>query len=359
MQAKRRAKSNLLAWSTVLLCGLAAQPAAAFAQTGPRPTVEAQPEYLPDDPGERDAQARSLFEQGRTAYDEGRYRDAWGYFHESYKASKRPELLYNIGQTADRLRMDADALKAFKMYLERLPDAANRRDVENRVRALEERVKASGAVPAPPDDGSELTPAPAPSETKLDDAPGPPKGGQPGRHGWYFRGALGLGLRRDGVSDAGLSASLAGAGASGELAAGITVKPGLALGGGLFFDWTSKPTLKAPGQGDLDLDSANLTMLGAMGDWYVHPETDGLHLQGALTLAVLSIARGAGVAQGVPVGAKTGSGVGLLLGAGYEWPVQDNWAIGVLGRLTFAGLSEDTRTHGFFALSVLGTATWY
>ncbi|HEX7481433.1 MAG TPA: hypothetical protein VF331_26760 [Polyangiales bacterium] len=92
------------------------------------------------------------------------------------------------------------------------------------------------------------------------------------------------------MSDSGVSASLSGAGAAGELAAGITVKPGLTVCGGLFFDWTSKPALKSPGQGSLDLESANLTMLGSMGDWYLRPETGGLHLQGALTLAVLSIA---------------------------------------------------------------------
>ncbi|HEY2735866.1 MAG TPA: hypothetical protein VGI70_17835, partial [Polyangiales bacterium] len=92
---------------------------------------------------ESDQRARSLFERGRQAYGDGRYRDAWAYFHDSYELSGRPELLYNIGQTADRLGQDADALRAFRMYLQKLPQAPNRHDVENRIHALEDRVSAN------------------------------------------------------------------------------------------------------------------------------------------------------------------------------------------------------------------------
>ncbi|HEX7480790.1 MAG TPA: hypothetical protein VF331_23515, partial [Polyangiales bacterium] len=113
-------------------------------------SAETSPEYLPNDPSDRDKEARALFEQGKKAYEDGMYREAWGYFRDSYKLSERPQLLYNIGQTADRVGMDADALKAFKMYLDRLPDAQNRREVDNRIRALEERVKNNPNAPAPP-----------------------------------------------------------------------------------------------------------------------------------------------------------------------------------------------------------------
>jgi hypothetical protein len=329
--------------------------------------TEPSPDYLPEDAAERDEQARSAFQDGRIAYEDGRYRDAWGHFHRSYNLSQRPELLYNIGQTADRLGQDADALKAFRLYLQRLPDAANRREVENRVKALEERVRNQNDVPAPPGEQEILEPPAPETETEAtlaaaEEAPPPPKSSQPKRTGWYFRGALGLGVRRIGASDTGWEASIVGAGVSGELTAGITVLPGFVVGGGLFFDWTSSPTISIERGGsefDTKLESANLTMLGAMADFYPSPERDGWHVQGALTLAVLDVSRGDGAAFGEPIGAETASGFGLLAGGGYEWPINDEWALGVIGRVTFASVSIDSITYGAFTPSVLATVTWY
>src|SRR6185369_6091068 len=86
--------------------------------------------------------------------EDGKYRDAWDYFRQAYLLSKRPELLYNVGQSADRLRMDREALAAFRLYLKKLPTADNRREVENRVRALEERLgENAGSAPSEANDG--------------------------------------------------------------------------------------------------------------------------------------------------------------------------------------------------------------
>ncbi len=87
------------------------------------------------DPG-RDAEARGLFEAGRAAFDQGRYPDALGYFDRAYQLSKRPQLLYNIGQVHDRLRHDEEALQAFQQYLRQVPGAENRTEVEHRIDAL-------------------------------------------------------------------------------------------------------------------------------------------------------------------------------------------------------------------------------
>jgi hypothetical protein len=323
-------------------------------------SVNAEPAFLPDDPGERDKEARADFELGKQSYENGEYRDAWGHFHDAYKLSARPELLYNIGQTADRLRMDADALKAFRLYLEKLPNAANRREVENRVHALEERVKQGNEAPPPPAAGTVgangVMEIDAPKKTE--EPPAPPSNGQPGRSGWYFRAALGFGLRRDGVSGGGTDGTLSGIGGSLDLAAGITLLPGLAVGGGLFFDQTSKPTLSTSGSGDQTLGGGSLAMIGPMADWYVNHETDGWHLQGALTLALLSYSTGNGT-TGSAVSVSSGTGLGVLVGGGYEWPLSDAWGLGVMGRFVFAGVSADSFTHGFVSPSVLGTLTWY
>ena len=111
-----------------------------LAQVGP---VQAQDgaataEVAPD--ASRDAEARGLFEAGRAAFADGRFDDALRYFQQSYELSHRPELLYNIGSAADRLQRESEALAAFQQYLRELPEAANRREVEGRVRVLQEHM---------------------------------------------------------------------------------------------------------------------------------------------------------------------------------------------------------------------------
>lgn len=88
-------------------------------------------------PADRDAEARALYQAGRASYDAGRYQDALSYFQRSYELSGRPQLLYNIAQAADRQRMDVTTLAALRAYLKALPDAANRVEVQNRIRAIE------------------------------------------------------------------------------------------------------------------------------------------------------------------------------------------------------------------------------
>ncbi|MDH5673078.1 MAG: hypothetical protein OEZ06_13060 [Myxococcales bacterium] len=85
----------------------------------------------------RDDRARALFEAGRAAIDEGDYAGAHRYFSEAYDVSKRPQLLFNIANSAERLRRDDEALQLYRRFLEEVPDAANRAYVEGRIRALE------------------------------------------------------------------------------------------------------------------------------------------------------------------------------------------------------------------------------
>lgn len=97
----------------------------------------------------RDEEARRLFQAGQIAYEDARYADALGYFERSYELSQRPELLFNIGQTADRLRDDERAIAAFERYVELLPDAENRRQVEVRLDILRTRSTPVADPPAP------------------------------------------------------------------------------------------------------------------------------------------------------------------------------------------------------------------
>lgn len=84
-----------------------------------------------------DEVARGLFQAGRASYDAGNYEDALKYFQQAFDLSQRPGLLYNVGQAADRLHRDAKTIEAFRLYLERVPAAENRAEVEGRLRTLE------------------------------------------------------------------------------------------------------------------------------------------------------------------------------------------------------------------------------
>ncbi len=109
-------------------------------------------------PADTDREARFLFEAGRTAYDGGRYRESLAHFQRAYELSQRPQLLYNVGQAADRLREDELALDAFERYLSALPAAANRPAVEERIKVLREVLAEKQAAAA-------ATQAPTPAET--------------------------------------------------------------------------------------------------------------------------------------------------------------------------------------------------
>ena len=108
---------------------------AAMSALAMRPAGLAQAQAVLVEP-QVEAEARALFEAGRNAFEDGRFDAALQRFTEAYALSHRPELLYNIGQAADRLRHDAEAVRAFEQYLELVPDAPNRRRVELRLEAL-------------------------------------------------------------------------------------------------------------------------------------------------------------------------------------------------------------------------------
>ena len=115
-------------------------------------TAAAQDEGLEDPPSDtdaRDQEARALYQAGRVAFDDGRFEEALGYFERSHQLSGRPELLFNIGSAADRLRRNEYALESLEAYLAALPDATNRRSVEARIAVLRQAAAASSATMTP------------------------------------------------------------------------------------------------------------------------------------------------------------------------------------------------------------------
>lgn len=121
---------------------------AAAAPTAPAPTAAEPPATIEPSESQRDTEARALFEQGRTAFGEARFADALDLFRRAHTLSGRHALLYNIGQSADRLRLDREALEAFERYLAEVPDAENRVEVETRVAVLRETIARDEALRA-------------------------------------------------------------------------------------------------------------------------------------------------------------------------------------------------------------------
>jgi tetratricopeptide (TPR) repeat protein len=131
-------------WSIFLAVCLWLGPAAALAQPPGGPARDP----VGSTPDRSDDEARSLFDAGRIAFSEGRYEDALERFEAAYGRSQRPELLYNIGMCADRLRLDARALEACEAFLAAVPDAPNRDGVEARVAAIRQALAEREALVA-------------------------------------------------------------------------------------------------------------------------------------------------------------------------------------------------------------------
>ena len=128
----------------LLLASLALTPPA-FAQSSPTPAeVE---------------QAKQLFRNGATLYDEGRYEDAIAAWQEAYNLSKEPVLLFNIANAYERLGRYQESYDALNRYRAFAPES-EREAIERRLVNLEARLKEQ------PASTTTTTPPPAPKPEK-------------------------------------------------------------------------------------------------------------------------------------------------------------------------------------------------
>ena len=93
---------------------------------------------------EGDNSAKTLFENGARAYQEGRDEDAVDLFLKAYALDPQPELLYNTAQAYERLGDIRNALRCYRDYLRQGPSAQDRSFVETRVSNLERRLREQG-----------------------------------------------------------------------------------------------------------------------------------------------------------------------------------------------------------------------
>ncbi|MBX3272966.1 MAG: hypothetical protein KF729_22075 [Sandaracinaceae bacterium] len=86
----------------------------------------------------------------RAALAAGRIEDAYGLMRGAAERSRAASDWRELAEIADRLRLDELALSAYETYLARAPDAADRAEIEGRVRVLR-RIVQGGRYAAPPD----------------------------------------------------------------------------------------------------------------------------------------------------------------------------------------------------------------
>jgi tetratricopeptide (TPR) repeat protein len=122
------------------------------------------------------AEARQHYQKGKQLFDAGDFRGAMAEFATADRMAPSPLLEFNIALCHERLGEKAEAVRRYRNYLDRVPDAQNRAQVEAKIAALEADAKAeAGAPPAapppttvpnpPPAEGAEPGPAPAPAPT--------------------------------------------------------------------------------------------------------------------------------------------------------------------------------------------------
>jgi len=114
-------------------------------------------------------EVRQHYEKATRAYDIGKYDEAIAEYQNVYEISGDSKMLYNIGQAYRLNGQPEQAVRFYRRYLQRLPNAVNREDVEKKIadqeKTLEEQkvaaaaAAAAAAAPPPP---VRTTPPPAP-----------------------------------------------------------------------------------------------------------------------------------------------------------------------------------------------------
>jgi tetratricopeptide (TPR) repeat protein len=116
--------------------------------------------------------ARAHYTRGTKLYDLGRYLEAAKEYETTYEIKDDPAILFNIGQAYRLGHKPADAIRAYKSFLRRAPEAPQRAVVEGYIREMQAAIERAPAPPpttetpvAPP--AATTTPTPGPTVTPV------------------------------------------------------------------------------------------------------------------------------------------------------------------------------------------------
>jgi tetratricopeptide (TPR) repeat protein len=109
----------------------------------------------------REARARTLYDEGRKAYEVSDFQKAYDAFKESYLLSHEPALLYNIASALQGLKRPHEAAEALRSFLRLQPTDPDRPEIEKRILTLEEEQRLLDAERKPTPPVEVHTPPPA------------------------------------------------------------------------------------------------------------------------------------------------------------------------------------------------------
>jgi tetratricopeptide (TPR) repeat protein len=372
---------------------LLAALAAVLATTGWTGGARAQPAPPangPAAPGDAAARARDHAGKGRRLYDLRHYDQAIREFEQAYQLDNDPAHLYNIAQSHRLANHVPEAIAAYRAYLDRLPDAPNRPDVERRIAELSASQRppngldpqphpaapppaavAPGSWP-PPQIAPPATPGTAPLVGDPGAAPAgyPPPGpyhpgapalGQtvtpPGHHshdGFFLRMQLGLGYTSVSAENADLKIS----GSSGHflMAAGVALAGKLVLYGEFGAGTITEPSVTVNNQSGSFDGELTVYTFGVGAAFYIMPANVYLSATLGGSQVELEVRNGLDVHK-----LESKTGFGITLSAGKEWWVSKDLGLGVALQLHGSAVKEDipvepdTLTPGWVSVAFSGT----
>lgn len=128
------------------------------------------------------ARARLHFQQGKAAFELGRFQEALEQYEKAYQIAALPGFLFNIGQCHRNLGNYQKAIFSFRLYLQKKPNAPNR----DAVQVLLDELEAQVATQPPT---TENVPVYQPKPSPLDLPPPKPakqRRSQPFYTTWWF-----------------------------------------------------------------------------------------------------------------------------------------------------------------------------
>lgn len=107
----------------------------------------ALPARAADDPARTKADV--AYQAGLADFQAGRFQEAFDHFHRAYLLDNAPTLLFNMARAAEEMGDAHTAIDHYRLYLDRVPDAEDRPEVERRIRVME-KLAARPAESEPP-----------------------------------------------------------------------------------------------------------------------------------------------------------------------------------------------------------------
>jgi tetratricopeptide (TPR) repeat protein len=114
------------------------------------------------------------YQRATRAYDLQKYQEAIDEYQKAYEISGDPPMLYNIAQAYRLADQPSEAARYYRRFLQRMPNARNRDDVERKIadqeRLADQRKKVEPVAPPPPT----TTPTKPPPIVEVKPPPQPP-----------------------------------------------------------------------------------------------------------------------------------------------------------------------------------------